>query len=121
MIDPDSRVFADALLQRHAQECDVVWVPSRLRFDLSKSDVRVFEALAKDSNRFRSIFASFQSQIPLESTSRPHTGRHFYRLPNHYRSCCYSLSETESIFDAPTFVFKGTEPLLQDYALLLDW
>jgi hypothetical protein len=111
----------DALLQQHAQESNVVWVPGRLRFDLSKNDATVFEAVANNSNRFRSVFASIQSQIPLQPTSRPYTDWHFYRLPNHNRSFCYSLSETESIFDAPAFVFKGTEPLLQDFPLLLDW
>jgi hypothetical protein len=115
------QVNVDALLQQHAQESNVVWASGRLRFDLSKNDAMVFEALAKDAKRFRSTFAFIQSKIPLQSTSRPQTDRHFYRLPNHNRSFCYSLSETESIFDAPTFVFKGTEPLLQDFAALLDW
>jgi hypothetical protein len=45
----------------------------------------------------------------------------FYRLANHNRSFCYALSGAANPFASACVVFKGSEPLTDDFDKLVDW
>jgi hypothetical protein len=95
--------------------------PTRCLFDLSREDKRILDALVLRTPDLCEAFESVQARIPLPKSATVSIEGHFYRLPNHNRSFCYSLVQGDTFFNGPVLVFKGAEPLLPDFAALLDW
>jgi hypothetical protein len=90
-------------------------------FNLSQAGSAILDALAAQTPQVMAAFESVQQRIPLPKNATASMVGRFYRLPNHNRSFCYSLAESGSLIEAPVLVFKGSEPLLQDFQTLLDW
>ncbi len=108
-------------MEAHANALGVDFEPTRAVFDLAKENGSVFEALAAHTPQLRATCEFLRTRIPLPRSAAVSLESHFYRLPSHNRSFCYSLAESGSFFEAPVIVFKGTEPLLRDFATLVDW
>jgi hypothetical protein len=79
------------------------------------------KAVADNTPAMTSIRDFLIKTIPLPERSIIEAEKRFYRLPNHNRSFCYALSDTENIFSSPAIVFKGVEPLLPEFARTIDW
>lgn len=94
---------------------------TRPEFDLSRESKGVFDALVQHTPQVQEAFESLQKRFRLPKTAAASIDGRFYRLPNHNRSFCYSLAPSGSVIDSSVFVFKGSEPLLQDFPLMLDW
>lgn len=95
--------------------------PARIVFDLENECQDIHDALALQTPIVTAALAFLRKKIPLPRSAVPNVEGNFYRLPSHNRSFCYSLTEGTSIRDAPALVFKGSEPLLPDFPLMLDW
>lgn len=108
-------------IESRARSIGAGFEPARIVFDISRENKGVLDALVSQTPELHDAFKSVQKYIPLPKTAAPAMGHHFYRLPNHNRSFCYSLTLTDSVFNSPVLVFKGTEPLLQDFHKMIDW
>jgi hypothetical protein len=95
--------------------------PTRPVFDLFNENRVVFDALSTHTPQVISEISHIRRRIPLPRNATPTIEGRFYRLPNHNRSFCYALLDPSSITDSPVLVFKGTEPLLNDFPTMLDW
>lgn len=95
---------------------------TRPKFDLAEEDSHVFDALAAHTDEVKASIALLRSRIPLLRSIAPCIEGCVYRLPGHNRSFCYALKCSDAISrNSPVLVFKGTEPLLQDFTIMLDW
>ena len=110
-----------SLIDRRASAIRSDFEPTRPVFDLSLEHPHILHALALEAPQFPAAFESVRARIPLPQSAAASMQSHFYRLPNHNRSFCYSLAPTDSFFDGPVLVFKGAEPLLRDYPMQIDW
>ena len=64
--------------------------------------------------------AELRRAVPLVADATCGQQGQFYRLPFHNRSICCALSSVdESLYESEVLVFKGTEPLLADFASYL--
>jgi hypothetical protein len=101
-----------------------------VRFDAERDTPALVDGLGSRCPQIRDILASLREALPLV----PHCGAgpigRFFRIPNHYRSVAFlvpSVASTgrpkaddeEAVSGA--IVFKGTEPLLNDFEPYLDW
>jgi hypothetical protein len=93
-------------------------------FDAEIDTPDLLKAVEERVPQIRQAMASLRETLPLA----PHSGvgqiGRFHRLPNHYRSITFALpgvdpSDTQS--SPGVIVFKGTEPLIPDFATYLDW
>lgn len=109
------------LIDRRATAIGAAFERTQAIFDLSTENPNILEALALSTPGLLNDFESVQRRIPLPRTATVDAESHFYRLPSHNRSFCYSLGDSDAIFDAPAMVFKGSEPLLPDFSVLIAW
>ena len=93
-------------------------------FDAERETPDLIDRLAQEVPHIRQVMTDLRKELPLV----PHSGvgplGRFYRLPNHYRSVSFLLSPADTEdpeSSAGVIVFKGTEPLLPDFAEYLDW
>src|ERR1700736_2507961 len=107
--------------ERHVNALGADFESTRPEFDLSRESKGVFDALVQHTPQVQEAFEALQKSIRLPKTAVAGVDGRFYRLPNHNRSFCYSLVASGSVVDSPAFVFKGSEPLLRDFPLMLDW
>jgi hypothetical protein len=110
-----------SMIDRRAISSHFTFEQTNPVFDLSTEDVVLFEALNSKTAECSDAFDSAKVKLPLPTSANVSIEGHFYRLPGHNRSFCYSLAQSDAVFDSPVFVFKGTEPLLSDYPVLLAW
>jgi hypothetical protein len=108
-------------IERYASALGATFEPTRLVFDLSESGREILNALSVRTPHIVDAFESVRRRIPLPKNAEAGVEGRFYRLPNHNRSFCYALSDSNSLADAPTLVFKGAEPLLNDFQTMLNW
>lgn len=94
---------------------------TRSVFNLSSESRDIFEALVLQTPQLLESLEYLQLKIPLPKNASSNIDGRFYRLPNHNRSFCYSLAQSRSMIDAPVLVFKGSEPLLQDFPIMIEW
>lgn len=111
----------DPLIEKRAQALGMAFETTRVVFDLGRENKGVADALNAQTPVVASNLEAIRRRIPLPHNAGTGMESHFYRLPNHNRSFCFSLAETDAFFDAPALVFKGTEPLLPDFPTLVDW
>lgn len=81
-------------------------------------------ALLSEHPALFNIVQEVESAIPLPPTVPVTVTQRFYRLPNHWRSVCFSLgspSDALPMLAKPVLVFKGLEPFLQDFGEYLSW
>ncbi len=90
-------------------------------FDLQQEDQSLFDAPIAQTSALRGVLESTRKRIPLPRSAVASMQGHFYRLPNHNRSFCYSLATSAPVLDAAALVFKGCEPLMADFQTMLDW
>ena len=109
------------LIETRAAALGCRYEPTRPVFDLARESPPLLEAIARGSDHLRDTLHCVTRQIPLPGTAATSTEGHFYRLANHNRSFCYSITPEPSFLDSPVLVFKGTEPLLADFPALVDW
>ena len=107
--------------EHHANVLGAEFEATRPQFDLSQKCTEIFEALVQHTPQVQEAFEALQKCIRLPKTAAAGIDGRFYRLPNHNRSFCCSLIQSRTIADSPVFVFKGSEPLLRDFPLMLDW
>jgi hypothetical protein len=95
-------------------------------FDAEFDTPELFRALHQQQPRVRQIMDALRTSLPLPPNAGigaiGSTG--FLRLPNHYRSITFSLSAMSAEGDGPgngVIVFKGLEPLLDDFSEYFDW
>jgi hypothetical protein len=104
-----------------AMSIGVNFETTRSIFDLSSENQDVFDALVRRAPQVEEALEAIQRRIPLPKSAIACVQGRFYRLPNHNRSFCYSVSDSVSIVDSPAVVVKGSEPLLQDFERMIDW
>lgn len=108
-------------LERDAASLNLEFEPSTIAFSLASQGKEVFDALVQRCPQLVSVLETLKGRIPLPKSTVASLQGSFYRLPNHNRSFCYRLSQTLPILESPVVVFKGTEPLLQDFPQMIDW
>lgn len=108
-------------IERHAAALSANFEATRPVFHLARESRDIVEALALQAPQALEALEYLQLRIPLPRSASANVDGHFYRLPNHNRSFCYSLAQSRSVIDAPVLVFKGCEPLLQDFPAMLEW
>lgn len=108
-------------IESHATALGAEFESTRPVFDLFNESRVVLDALALQTPVALEALRSVRERIPLPKSAAAKIENHFYRLPNHNRSFCYSLAKSDSFMDAPVLVFKGCEPLLRDFQTMLDW
>jgi hypothetical protein len=98
--------------------------PLQTVFDAERATPHVIDRIEKDVPQIRRVMASLRDAVPLV----PHSGvgpigrSGFFRVPNHYRSVSFILPPAESGGASPgVVVFKGTEPLIEDFPAYFDW
>ena len=97
------------------------FVPSNPTFDIGEKHPEIARALALASPGLGSVLATVRSKIPLARSANTGAEHRFYRLASHNRSFCYALRDGDDIFNGPAIVWKGTEPLLDDFEKYVDW
>lgn len=108
-------------IERHAAALGVAFEATKSVFDLGGENKEIFEALQLQAPSLMDTMESIRKKITLPKTSEANVNGRFYRLPNHNRSFCYALTESRSLAESPALVFKGAEPLLSDYQMMLNW
>ena len=92
------------------------------RFDAGRDTPALIDAVAAQCPPIREVMSSLRSSLPLAPHSRPGSMGSFLRIPNHYRSVSVVLASDNAVNPvAGVVVFKGTEPLLPDFAEYVDW
>jgi hypothetical protein len=93
-------------------------------FDAEQGTPELIDQVARQAPQIRDVMAGLRESLPLV----PHSGigpiGRFYRIPNHYRSVSFMLPPDHPGDQHPgpgVIVFKGTEPLLQDFPAYLEW
>ena len=112
-----------------AAEAQYTFQPSGTTiFDVATAQPDVARALFDANPGLAEIVEALRKTLAVPPTALPTTAPskdlHFYRLSNHNRSYCYSLSassEPSAIYAAPTLVVKGAEPLQPDFARFVEW
>jgi hypothetical protein len=108
-------------MEREAAALAMDFEPTRPVFELSREGENLLDTLTHDVPQIREVLESVLRRIPLPRSAAANMEGRFYRLPNHNRSFCYSLGQLGAVLDAPALVFKGCEPLLRDYKVLVEW
>ena len=95
----------------------------RPRFDAERDTPALVDAAASQCPALRAIMSSLRRAIPLMPHSRVGPCGPFIRFPNHYRSVSWLLTGNGHATQPSegAIVFKGTEPVLPDFAEYLDW
>jgi hypothetical protein len=110
------------LIEQRANSLGFQFEKTTPHFDLSVENNNILEALVSQTGpQLLNAFDFAKKQLPLPKTAAVSVEGHFYRLPGHNRSFCYALTEHDSFLGSPVLVFKGTEPLLRDFATLIAW
>src|SRR5437868_5063485 len=109
-------------LEVHAAARRAQFEPTQLAFDLGKENSQVLDALIACTPQVAAATAFLRASIPLPRNAVPGIEGRLYRLPNHNRSFCYSLADgAAGLASSATLVFKGAEPMLEDFSKMLDW
>lgn len=108
-------------IESRANALGAEFEPTRPVFDLSQESELVLDALARQTPEAIEALKSARQTIPLPKSAAARIDNHFYRLPNHNRSFCYSLAQSDAFMNAAVLVFKGCEPLMRDFTTMLDW
>ncbi len=92
-------------------------------FDAERDSPHVVAALEISCPGIREILSRLREKLPLAPDCAPRLDGSIMRLPSHYRSVCVALEDSGP--DLPLYssviVFKGTEPLLEDFSSYLEW
>src|SRR5882672_907328 len=104
-----------------AKSAGAEFEPTRTIFDLWRGAREVFDLVTRQVPQVQEAFDALQARIPFPRSAVPSIQGRFYRLPGHNRSFCYALGSSDSIVESPVLVFKGAEPLMDDFATTLDW
>lgn len=92
-------------------------------FDAEVTTPHLVDQVATVAPQIRDVMAALREGLPLmpHSGVGPMGGGRFFRLPNHYRSVSHILKSPDGSHDVGIVVFKGTEPLIPDFASYLGW
>jgi hypothetical protein len=96
-----------------------------VRFDAEIQAPDLFGFLSSLVPDLPGIARAIRFGIPLlPHAGIGHVGRNFLRIPNHYRSFCFAIpgdANRDNNLINGVIVFKGTEPLLDDFPDYFEW
>lgn len=96
-------------------------VNSHIVFDVRSAAPNLAAELIQTAPSLSFVLEGLGAKLPIPDRPTIDAEKQFYRLSAHNRSYCYALGGGADLYKSPALVFKGVEPLFDDFAKFIDW